>query len=165
MLIRGPEEGTDSTGDQQLSPSKRGGFRQNPHRRRKMMYGAAHRDLEKAVSLAPGSYPAHYLLGSVLVKTGHPKRGIAQYQKAITISPKEPRTYYRMGLTLEAQGETEEAIQYFKKALQVDQQYAPAYCQLGKLQFRAHKLREAAQELSLAIQYNPAIQESYYLLI
>lgn len=130
-----------------------------------MMYKAARQDAEHAIALAPDSYPAHYLLGNVLVKMGDLKSSIEEYRKAIAISPQEPRTYYHLGLTIESEGKTDEAKDYFQKAIQADDRYAPAYCEIGKLQLRSHELHDAAQNLSLAIQYNPAFQESYYLLI
>lgn len=129
------------------------------------LYTAARRDLEKAIGLDPNSYPAHYVLGNLLVTTGHVSEGIEQYRKAIELSPQQPRTYYQIGRGLEQQGNTAEAQKYFQQTLSIDAHYAPAWCEIGKLELRASQLQPAVDDLNRAIQYNPALQESYYLLV
>ena len=129
------------------------------------LYAAAQRDLEKAISLAPDSYPAHYVLGNLLVTTGHVSEGIEQYKKAIELSPQQPRTYYQIGRGLEQQGNTAEARTYLQQTLSIDAHYAPAWCEIGKMELRANHLQPAVDDLNHAIQDNPALQESYYLLV
>lgn len=129
------------------------------------LYAAAERDLKRAIALEPESYPAHYVLGNLLVTTGDLRGGIAEYQKAVALSPQQPRTWYQMGRALEQENETEQAQRYFQQAIAVDRQYAPAYAEMGKLELRANRLQAAVENLTQAIQINPASQESYYLLV
>lgn len=130
-----------------------------------MMFGPAHKDLERAVALSPDSYPAHYLLGNVLAKTGDVDGAIRQYETAIRLSPGQPRTYVQLGLALEKKNQMAEAERNFEAALSADGHYGPAYCEIGKIQLRENDLQNAADNLSRAIQYNPSLQESYYLLV
>jgi len=129
------------------------------------LYAAAERDLKRAIALDPRSYPAHYVLGNLLVTTGDLATGTAEYQKAIAINPQQPRTYYQLGRALEQQNDIEQAQRYFQQAIAVDAQYAPAYAEMGKLELRANQLQGAVDNLTRAIQSNPASQESYYLLV
>ncbi len=129
------------------------------------LYAAAERDLKQAVALAPGSYPAHYVLGNLLVATGNPAAGIEQYQKAVAINPQQPRTYYQIGRALEQKNDTDQAQHYFQQAISADNQYAPAYTEIGKLELRAGQLQPAVENLTRAIGINPALQDSYYLLV
>lgn len=129
------------------------------------LYQAAERDLKQAVALAPESYPAHYVLGHLLVARGNVASGIQEYQKAIAISPQQPRTYCQLGRALEENNELEQAERYFEQAISIDPQYEPAYYEMGKMQLRNNQLQKAAENLAHAIQINPASQRSYYLLI
>ena len=129
------------------------------------LYAAARQDLEQAIVLNSRSYPAHYVLGNVLVKTGDIDGGIREYQTAIQLSPQQPRTYYYLGLALEKKVNDAEARNEFQRSLSADGHFAPAYCELGKLEMRANHLPDAAEDLSRAIEYNPSLQESYFLLV
>jgi len=129
------------------------------------LYAPAERDLNRAVALAPDSYPAHYVLGNLLVATGNLAGGIAEYQKAIAIDPQQPRTYYQLGRALEQQNDTDQAQRDFQQAIAVDSNYAPAYTEIGKLELRAGQLQPAVENLTRAIAINPALQDSYYQLV
>ena len=128
------------------------------------LYPAAERDLKRAVTLAPESYPAHYVLGHLLVARGDLAQGIQEYQKAISLSPRQPRTYCQLGRALE-ENDAEQAQRYFEQAISIDPQYEPAYFEMGKLELRTNQLQKAVNHLAHAIQINPASQRSYYLLI
>jgi tetratricopeptide (TPR) repeat protein len=129
------------------------------------MYAPARKDLELAAKLDPKSYPAHYLLGNVLVKTGDMDGAINEYLNAIRISPKQPRTYYQLGLVFEKEAKYVTARSEFNKAISVDINYAAAYCELGKLDLRSNQLQSAAINLKRAMNDNPSLQESYFLLV
>lgn len=129
------------------------------------MYAAAGRDLRHALALDPGSYPAHYVLGNLLVTTGRLSQGIAEFQRAIQLSPRQPRTYFQVGKALEQEGHPAAAWKYFHLALAAGPHYAPAYCEMGKLELRQNQPRSAAEHLQLAIQYNPSLHEAYYFLM
>lgn len=129
------------------------------------MYPAAERDLRHALVLQPASYAAHYVLGNLLVATGRFAAGIAQFKAAIQLNPQQPRTYYQIGRALEEQNQGAEARRYFEQSLAVDAHYAPAWCEIGKLELRANHVASAVDHLNRAIQYNPSLQDSYYLLV
>jgi tetratricopeptide (TPR) repeat protein len=109
-----------------------------------MMYRPARKDLERAAALCPDSYPAHYLLGNLLARTGDSDGAIREFEAAIRLSPRQPRTYVQLGLALEKRGQTAEARKNFETALSVDDHYGPAYCELGKIQLRANDLQGRA---------------------
>lgn len=129
------------------------------------LYVEARRDAERAIALTPDSYPAHYVLGNVLVKTGDLTGGIREYETAIRISPQQPRTYYQMGRALEAAGKESDAVNAYQEALARDDNYAPAYCAIAKLELRSNQLQAAVEHLNRALQANPAFQDSYFLLV
>lgn len=129
------------------------------------LYAAAERDLKQAIALAPDSYPAHYVLGNLLVATGDLPGGIGEYQKAITLSPRQPRTYCQLGRALEQKGDSDQARLYFQKAISVDAQYEPAYTEMGKLDLQGHQLQAAVDNLTRAIRINPSSQDAYFLLV
>jgi tetratricopeptide (TPR) repeat protein len=129
------------------------------------MYAEAQQDLRHAIALTPDSYPAHYVLGNLLVKTGNLDSGIQEYRNAIQLSPRQPRTYYQLGRALEETGKNDEARSYFEQAAAVDPHYAPTYSEIAKLQLKSGQFQDAVDNLTRAIQYNPALPQSYYLLI
>lgn len=129
------------------------------------LYEDAERDLKQAVALAPKSYPAHYMLGHLLVARGDLAAGIQEYHEAISLSPQQPRTYSQLGRALEQNNDDAQAQRCFEQAIALDPQYEPAFFELGKMELRHRQLEKAAAHLARAIQINPASQRSYYLLM
>jgi protein O-GlcNAc transferase len=129
-----------------------------------MLYDDARKDLEHAISLDQQSYQAHFLLGNVLLAQGEADQAAAEYRTAIGLAPNQPRTYYQLALiSREKQDEAGEE-KLLTQALAVDGHYAPAYCEAGRILIDQHRLSEAVDRLNLAVQYNPQIEQAYYLL-
>ena len=68
--------------------------------------------LEKAIALDPGAVEAHFQLGSVALKDGHPERALDHLRKAVALGLDDSRVHYalarayrRLGNTIEADRE------------------------------------------------------------
>lgn len=129
-----------------------------------MLYDPARADLEHAIALDPNSYQAHYLLGNVLVAQNLSGPAESEYRKAISLAPDQPRTYYHLALLLHSRQDDAGEEPLLKQALAADSHYAAAHCELGRLQLDRRQLADAVTELNLAIQFNPELEQAYYLL-
>lgn len=129
-----------------------------------MLYDAARADLEHAVVLDNKSYQAHYLLGNVLVAQNETDRAELEYRTAIELAPNQPRTYYQLALIFRDKQDEANEESMLKQALAADDQYAPAHCEMGRILMGQHRLADAVTQLNLAIQYNPQIEQAYYLM-
>lgn len=129
-----------------------------------MLYDAARADLERAISLDANSYQAHYLLGNVLVAQSEIDHAESEYRKAISLAPDQPRTYYQLALLFHSRQDDADEEPLLKQALAVDDHYAPAHCEMGRIRLSQRQLADAVTELNLAIQYNPQLEQAYYLL-
>ena len=129
-----------------------------------MLFDAARADLERAIVLDADSYQAHYLLGNVLVAQNDSDRAESEYRKAISLSPDQPRTYYQLALLFHSRKDDAGEDLLLKQALAADDRYAPAYCEIGRIQLSRHRVADAIANLNLAIQYNPQLEQAYYLL-
>jgi Tfp pilus assembly protein PilF len=129
-----------------------------------MLLEAARDDLEHAISLDPKSYQSHFLLGNVLQAQNLPDQAVSEYRIAIGLAPGQPRTYYQLALISRAKQDEAGEVDLLKQALAADDHYAPAYCEMGRILMSHHSLSDAVAQLDLAIQYNPQIEQAYYLL-
>jgi Flp pilus assembly protein TadD len=129
------------------------------------IYPAARKDLERAISLNPKSYQAHYLLGYVLARINDVDGAIGEYRTAIELEPGQPRTYYRLALALGIKQDQAGEEHALEQALAADDHYAPAHCEIGKILIDENRLADAVSHLNAAVQYNPSSEEAYYLLV
>lgn len=129
-----------------------------------MLYDAARSDMEHAIALDANSYQAHFLLGNVLLTTGSADLAASEYRIAVQLQPDQPRTYYQLALIARTKGDEAGESHLLQQALTADSHYAPAHCELGRLLMGQHRLPEAVDHLNLAVQYNPRIEQGYYLL-
>lgn len=126
---------------------------------------AARRDLERAISLDPKLYQAHYLLGNVLSKLNDADGAIAEYNRAIDLAPQQPRTYYQLALLLRSKQDDVGERRALERALSADDHYAPAHYELARILLDDdHRPSDAVTHLLLAIEYNPRAEEAYFLL-
>jgi tetratricopeptide (TPR) repeat protein len=129
------------------------------------IYPAARKDLQRAISLNPKLYQAHYLLGNVLSKLNDADGAIAEYRLAIDLAPQQPRTYYQLALVLRSKQDDAGEQSALEQALAADDHYAPAHCELGRILLdEDHRRADAVSHLLAAIQYNPRSEEAYFLL-
>jgi tetratricopeptide (TPR) repeat protein len=129
-----------------------------------MLWEAARDDLEHAIALDNKSYQGHYLLGNVLAALNETDRAESEYRTAIELAPNQPRTYYQLALLLHTRQDDAGEESLLTRALAADDHYAPAYCEMGRILMGQHRLGDAVTQLNLAIQYNPQIEQAYYLL-
>ena len=128
------------------------------------IFPAARQDLRHAISLNPGMYQAHYLLGNVLSKMNDADGAIAEYRQAIDLGPDQPRTYYQLALVLRSKQDDTGEQHALEQALAADDKYAPAHCELGRILLEDHRPADAVSHLLSAIQSNPRSEEAYFLL-
>jgi tetratricopeptide (TPR) repeat protein len=127
-------------------------------------YPAARQDLERALSLDPNMYQAHYLLGNVLYKLSDVDGAIIEYRRAINLAPDQPRTYFQLALALEAKQDDTGEQNALEEALATDNHYAPAQCEMGRILLEEHRPADAVGHLIAAIQSNPHSEKAYFLL-
>lgn len=128
------------------------------------IYPAAREDLQRAISLNPKVYQAHYLLGNVLSKMSDADGAVAEYRLAIELAPEQPRTYYQLALVLRSKQDDAGERSELEQALAADDHYAPAHCEMGRLLLEDHRPADAVGHLLSAIQYNPRFESAYFLL-
>jgi tetratricopeptide (TPR) repeat protein len=128
------------------------------------IFPAARADLQRAISLNPKMYQAHYLLGNVLAKTGNADGAIAEYRLAIGLAPEQPRTYFQLALALRTKQDDAGEQRALEQALGADSTYAPAHCELGRMLLESHHPADAVSHLLSAIQSNPRSEKAYFLL-
>lgn len=129
-----------------------------------MLYAAARTDLEHAIALDNTSYQAHYLLGTVMIAQDQAPAAEEEYRKAIQLAPDQPRTYYQLALLLRNRQDELGEEPLLAQALAADAHYAPAYCERGRILLDQQRIQDAVAQLSLAIDYNPQLEQAYYLL-
>jgi len=129
-----------------------------------VLYDTARDDLKRAIQLDPNSYQAHFLLGNVLLKMNDTDAGVAEYRLAAALKPDQPRTYYQIAISLEAKNDQAGEESMLEQALAVDGHYAPAHAEMGRILLSQNHIADAVTQLNLAIQDNPSLEQSYFLL-
>ena len=129
-----------------------------------MLYDGARSDLEHAIALDAGSYPAHFLLGNVDMAQNRTGDAESEYRKAIVLAPNQPRSYYQLALISRARQDDSGEEQLLNQALAADQHYAPAHCELGRIRLNQKRTKDAVDELNRAIQDNPQTEQAYLML-
>ncbi|MFZ0302133.1 MAG: tetratricopeptide repeat protein [Terracidiphilus sp.] len=128
------------------------------------IYQAARADLQRAITLNPRMYQAHYLLGNVLSRLNDADGAIAEYHQAIDLAPEQPRTYYQLALVLRSKQDDAGERQALEQALAADNRYGPAHCEIARMLLDEHRPADAVGHLLSAIQYNPRFEKAYFLL-
>ena len=111
--------------------------------------GAAVRELEKAVSLAPGMLKAQFNLAMAYGADPNygPAKEIDQLRKVLVTEPSFARARLALGKELLREGKLEQSIAELQEAVRVDSQNTAAHYQLGLALSRAGQSDEAAVEL------------------
>jgi len=127
-------------------------------------YEAARNDLKNALTLDPGLYQAHYLMGNVLFKLNDADEAAAEYHKAIDLAPSQPRAWFQLALLLRTQHGGNGEREALAQTLAVDEHYGPAQCEMGRMLLDEHHPAEAVSHLTEAIQDNPRFEKAWFLL-
>ena len=128
------------------------------------IFDASRSDVEKAITLDPSIYQAHYMLGNILLKQGSGESAAAEYRLSLQLAPDQPRTYYHLALALRATHDEADEENVLSKALALDSHYALAHCEMGRILLNQNRTPEAAAQLELAVEDNTASEEAYSLL-
>jgi tetratricopeptide (TPR) repeat protein len=128
------------------------------------LYPAAREDLQRAISLNPSMYQAHYLLGNVLSRLTDLDGAIVEYHRAIELSPLQPRTYFQLALVLRSKQDPVGEQHALEQALAADGNYSPAQCEMGALLLDQERPTDAVSYLTAAVQSNPRYEKAYLLL-
>jgi adenylate cyclase len=128
-------------------------------------YDKAISEVERAVSLNPGSALAYYELASVLDWAGRPQEAVPFFRKSLRLSPIpiHPSTLYRLGMTYFHLGQFDEATSSCKRALKL---YGPdhlfAHLVLAAVYASMGREKETRAEASEVLRIDPTFSgESY----
>jgi serine/threonine protein kinase/Tfp pilus assembly protein PilF len=73
--------------------------------------------LERATSLDPGDFWAHFYLGYYLVRAGRPERALEEFHAAVALRPDSPWARYNRSLLHHARGDWDQALEDLDHAL------------------------------------------------
>ncbi|MFJ5551668.1 tetratricopeptide repeat protein [Streptomyces sp. NPDC093225] len=107
-------------------------------------YERAEGSARRAVELAPQYWGSHYILGTVLDRTGRGKRRRAAYESACTaaaLAPEESDAHFLVGLTAHHMRRYRVAQQAYEAALRLDPDSSQAHNNLSLLHLRRRWLR------------------------
>lgn len=119
---------------------------------------------EHAVSVDPGNYLAHTLLGADLMWDGETKKGLSHIQTALQLNPNYAKAHHVMGLFLFNIGETDKAARYFSRSVQLNEYDAESHNHLGIILAHQGNTADALMHFQKAIEIRPHMIEAYYNL-
>ncbi|MCP3098555.1 tetratricopeptide repeat protein [Myxococcus sp. K15C18031901] len=91
----------------------------------------AERELRRAVERAPAYYPAHVLLGRVLLESGRLTRARLHLRRAIALKPREPEAYLVLAQLFLESGAADEAVKVVDSLARALPGEASGYRRLG----------------------------------
>jgi len=120
---------------------------------------------QKAISLDDGLENAHRLLGNLYLMTRQSDKAMAEYERAIAVAPNNPYTLASMGDLLVPMGRFREAIKSLRTALRLNP-FPPVnfFWTLGLAYFFTGRTNEAIEVTNKAVNLDPGIAESHFLL-
>lgn len=119
-------------------------------------YQEALRILNDALTLAPDSFLAHNVRGSVYVETGEYQKAVEDFSKAIDLEPLFPHAYYNRGRVYRFTEQYEEAITDLTKSIELSQDEF-GYRANGNIGLIYHQMGEynkALEAFEKSISYN-----------
>jgi tetratricopeptide (TPR) repeat protein len=130
-----------------------------------------YRDIEtlyrRSIDLNPGSYIAHYNLGTVLTEDpGRLPEAIVEYEAALKIRPDLAEAHNGLGFAYSrTSGRFDDAIDEYQQALQIQPSYADAHNNLGNLLSRIPgREQDAIAEYKAAIEIRPDYSAAHFNL-
>ncbi len=82
------------------------------------------RELQKAISLEPGSFECHYELGRIYFDTGFYVKAVEQLVQAKQLNPSAVKVYHNLGLAYSAVGDNSKAVQNFEEGVRLNTKQA-----------------------------------------
>jgi tetratricopeptide (TPR) repeat protein len=111
--------------------------------------------LERAVSLEPGFYLAHYNLGLAYARCARFEEAETAYRRAISLNPKNPEPYNGLSYVLTKQRRYEEALAMADSALRIKRDFVEAYFNQGRALEALGRLDAAAASYEDALNLDP----------
>ncbi len=110
---------------------------------------------ERAVTLDPGSWQGHILLGDIYRQRKQWKLAILNYQEAARLKPSSPAPYLGLATVHWQNGEFPQAESALKQTLALDPTNLQANFELGDMEVRRHQFQQAIPHLQKIIAGEP----------
>ena len=119
-------------------------------------YGAARKDFEQTLTLAPNFGAAHYNLAFLLHEEGHNGPALTEAKLAIKYEPGFAPTYNLLGLANQKMGKPRAAEEAFKQNINMSASDPYPHYNLGLLYQEEGDLKRAATEVAVATKLAPS---------
>ncbi len=130
---------------------------------RLVQYEQARLWLDKAVSINPGSWKAHFNFAAALSAGGYDIKGaIEAYEKVIDLQPEIVGTYVNLGTLYFQQGNLPQAVKLWMQALDFDSNNIEAQINLGAAYIQMGLYGFAVERYKHALQLQPENMSLYY---
>ena len=116
--------------------------------------------LKRMVSATRGNYMAHYNLGNLYDRQGHPAAAIREYQAALRIEPNYADAENNLGGVLLRQHRFGEAIAHYRAAVRINTDFLNCV-NLANALADAGRLPEAETAYQQALQLNPRFAQAH----
>ena len=110
---------------------------------------------EAALTLKPGSAPAHFNYGTALAAAGRLEDAIAQYQRALARRPNYAIAHNNLGTALLQLGRSQPALASFREAARVDPQLGEAHLNVGLVSRALGDFPEAVGRFRRVLELSP----------
>ena len=114
---------------------------------------------QKAITLRPDYWQAHYNLGKALQNLGRLDEAEASYKKTVVLNPGVPQALNNLGNLFQDRGKLIEAIACYRSALENNPDHATAFAtcvNMGSIQLRMGRFHEAEASFLQALKINTA---------
>ena len=95
-------------------------------------YDSAVKAYERAISIKPDYYKAHFNLGGVLQELGHLDAAVKSFNQALTINPNYAEAHNNIGNVFRELNQLDDAINSYEKAIIIQPDYIEAQYSLGR---------------------------------
>lgn len=109
----------------------------------------------KAVELAPSSFEANRVLGSILGERGKNAEAIRSLRRAVALAPNSVEAWANLGYDYHYAGLTDQAEEAFRRARDLNPALPRSYWMHGRMLLYQGRAHEAAEEVRQALQRTP----------
>jgi protein O-mannosyl-transferase len=124
------------------------------------MYASLETLWRTTIARNPGSWMAHFNLGSTLLARGEVDEAIAYYRQTLELKPDYAPADHGLGIARAQKGELDAAIADYQRALKIDPGYADAHNDLGNAWFRKGDVDAAMIQYQETLRLNPQNAEA-----